>query len=208
MNVIKKLKKEYPIVFNPIYLTIVGLVIVIGLLIGGNAFIASKTASATPSPTIIPLISITPEPSQTAYPTYKPVIKPLIAIPTVDPDPPVLCNVSPNCGGGTTPLKKSECDNSVCCQIGNTWVFYKDKSKCTTDQNNSTSLNQQVNQQRALNYANTSHSEICIQGAKLKADNCNYVCNRDFSNRSDDSLSQCLSSCFYTLESDLKPCTP
>ncbi len=53
---------------------------------------------------------------------------------TADTDPPVLCKMSAECGGGTTTLKTSECANSVCCGFGNRWVFYKDKSKCVEDQ--------------------------------------------------------------------------
>ena len=47
----------------------------------------------------------------------------------------VTCNVNANCGGGTRRLKKSECDNSTCCQIGSSWFFYTSKDKCTQDQN-------------------------------------------------------------------------
>jgi len=46
----------------------------------------------------------------------------------------VNCNVNSNCGGGTTYIKKSECDNSTCCKIGDKWIFYKDKNKCNKDQ--------------------------------------------------------------------------
>lgn len=51
-----------------------------------------------------------------------------------NPDPPVHCSIHENCGGGTTPLKQSECDNSICCQIGDEWIFYKDKDQCAKDQ--------------------------------------------------------------------------
>lgn len=84
----------------------------------------------------MPTISIptdVPTPSFTETPT--PTEAPYIA-PTRDPDPPVLCNVNSNCGGGTTPLRQSECNNSTCCQIGDKWIFYKDKNQCTQDQNN------------------------------------------------------------------------
>lgn len=46
----------------------------------------------------------------------------------------INCNVSQNCGGGTKYIRKSECDNSTCCQIGSGWYFYLDKNKCTQDQ--------------------------------------------------------------------------
>lgn len=54
-------------------------------------------------------------------------------------DRPVHCNVHPNCGGGTTPLTKAECDNSICCQIGDEWIFYKDKEQCEKDQEKNSS---------------------------------------------------------------------
>ena len=52
-----------------------------------------------------------------------------------DSDPLVNCQIHVNCGGGTRLLKKSICDQSTCCQIGNSWIFYESKSKCTQDQN-------------------------------------------------------------------------
>ncbi|MFA6569799.1 MAG: hypothetical protein WCT77_00990 [Bacteroidota bacterium] len=52
----------------------------------------------------------------------------------MDSDPPVHCRMSAECGGGTTPLKQSECNNSTCCQIGDKWIFYKDKNQCDRDQ--------------------------------------------------------------------------
>lgn len=82
-----------------------------------------------PTPTIQEL---SPTPTYT-QPTLAPKV--YVSTPTPDPDPPVLCNVSPNCGGGTTPLRQNECSNSTCCQIGNKWIFYKDKNQCTQDQN-------------------------------------------------------------------------
>lgn len=53
----------------------------------------------------------------------------------IDPDPLVNCQIHANCGGGTRLLKKSICDQSTCCQIGNSWIFYESKSKCIQDQN-------------------------------------------------------------------------
>lgn len=77
-----------------------------------------------PTPTPIPITF----PSPTSKPTSTPIIvRPVV---NVDPDPPVLCSISKECGGGTIPLKQSECANSVCCQ--NTpgyYVFYQDRSK-------------------------------------------------------------------------------
>ncbi len=52
----------------------------------------------------------------------------------IDPDPLINCSVHANCGGGTRLLKKSICDQSTCCQIGDTWIFYESKTKCLEDQ--------------------------------------------------------------------------
>ncbi len=73
----------------------------------------------------------TPIPTSTPYPT---VVQPTRAT-YVDPNPIITCNVSANCGGGTRQLRKNVCDNSTCCQIGDSWLFYEDKDKCIVDQN-------------------------------------------------------------------------
>lgn len=53
-----------------------------------------------------------------------------------DPNAPIHCNIHPDCGGGTIPLKQFECENSTCCQMRDkSWKFYTDRSKCTSDQN-------------------------------------------------------------------------
>jgi hypothetical protein len=52
----------------------------------------------------------------------------------VETDPMVNCQISQNCGGGTKYLKKSDCDNSVCCEIGDEWFFYFSKDECNKDQ--------------------------------------------------------------------------
>lgn len=54
--------------------------------------------------------------------------------PTSDPNEPIHCPISDKCGGGTTPLKRWECEQSICCQIGGKWVFYRDKKQCISDQ--------------------------------------------------------------------------
>lgn len=62
----------------------------------------------------------------------------------VNPNEPIHCNVHPNCGGGTKPLTRSECENSICCGVGdNKWEFYTDKSKCSSATNSNS--NQQNN---------------------------------------------------------------
>lgn len=82
-----------------------------------------------------------------------PTITPL---PTLNPDPFVNCECGDeiryikssecnkmvcclrdvNCGGGKFFTNTfAECNQSVCCEIGNKWYLYKDKNECTRDQN-------------------------------------------------------------------------
>jgi len=87
------------------------------------------TTQTTPtsSPTVTPL------PTNTPIPT--PTTKYVAPKPTVDPDPLVACNIHKDCGGGSVQLKSSVCSNSTCCQVGDKWIFYQSKQKCTQDQN-------------------------------------------------------------------------
>lgn len=71
--------------------------------------------------------------------TTKKIIKPT-SVP-VNTDPIINCNVSVNCGGGIKKIKKSECDNAVCCQIGSSWIFYTSSQKCNEDQEKNNSNN-------------------------------------------------------------------
>lgn len=52
----------------------------------------------------------------------------------IDADPMVNCNVHDNCGGGTRYIKKSVCENSTCCKVGDDWIFYFSKDECNKDQ--------------------------------------------------------------------------
>jgi hypothetical protein len=55
--------------------------------------------------------------------------------PTVVCNPEIPCPISENCGGGTTPLKLNECDNTICCLIGGRWKLYVNtKDQCLKDQ--------------------------------------------------------------------------
>jgi hypothetical protein len=65
----------------------------------------------------------------TLTPTPKPAVKG-----TSNPDPIITCSIHANCGGGSRQMKKSECDQTTCCQIGNNWYFYLSKDKCIQDQ--------------------------------------------------------------------------
>lgn len=62
---------------------------------------------------------------------------------TESPNDPIHCPINEKCGGGTIPLKRWECERSTCCQIGDEWIFYKDKDQCNQDQEefNSNSTN-------------------------------------------------------------------
>lgn len=64
----------------------------------------------------------------------KPAIKGKYNIPTPDPDPITTCNIHANCGGGSRQMKKSECNQTICCQIEGKWYFYLSKEKCLQNQ--------------------------------------------------------------------------
>lgn len=49
--------------------------------------------------------------------------------PTINSDPPVHCPIADDCGGGTRPLKQSECENTTCCRTKSGWEFML-KTKC------------------------------------------------------------------------------
>jgi len=42
----------------------------------------------------------------------------------------VDCPIHQNCGGGTKRMTKSECDNSICCEVGGVWELYLSKTTC------------------------------------------------------------------------------
>lgn len=53
------------------------------------------------------------------------------------PDDPVHCNVNSKCGGGTTPLKRWECEESICCEVNSgKWELVIGNSKCDSIQGN------------------------------------------------------------------------
>lgn len=82
---------------------------------------------SSPSPTVF----YSPEPS--AVPTTNKTGTTATSN-NLNPNDPVHCPVSDKCGGGTKPLKRSECENSVCCQLDDKWVFYTDRDQCIRDQ--------------------------------------------------------------------------
>lgn len=108
-------------------LLVITVLLITGLFVKNQSFILGVRTQQSPIPTIDDTSTSTSEsPTPTAIPVQKNTY--------VDPDPAISCNINVNCGGGTTSLKKSECSNSTCCQIGNKWIFYKDKNQCSKDQ--------------------------------------------------------------------------
>lgn len=73
---------------------------------------------ATPSPIPLPTVFITPAPTST--PNLNPVI---------------TCNIAKECGGGSQQLKKSVCDNKICCLYDSKCGGPKfvNKSECGTN---------------------------------------------------------------------------
>lgn len=84
-------------------------------------------------------VEITPTPIPTAETNVTPTVIPKKTVKpiqkTIDTDPMINCTMSANCGGDIRKVKKSECDNGTCCQIGSSWIFYTSRQKCIDDQN-------------------------------------------------------------------------
>jgi hypothetical protein len=81
---------------------------------------------------------LNPKPIPTNTPTQvKPTYVPK-AVVQVDSDPPVHCQIHANCGGGTIPLKQSECKNSICCCDKNgKCSLVRGQTTCTSQTTNS-----------------------------------------------------------------------
>ena len=81
-----------------------------------------KISSLIPaSPTAVLLPTNPPTPT----PTNSPVKK------TVNTDPVVICeSESPSCLGKSIEVKKSQCSNTVCCQVDNIYSVYSTMEKC------------------------------------------------------------------------------
>jgi peptidoglycan hydrolase-like protein with peptidoglycan-binding domain len=66
----------------------------------------------------------------------------------VDSDPIVNCLIHEKCGGGSMRIKKSQCDNTICCFYPDRNVFYMDKNQCNSSNSNSNNQqNTNTNQQ-------------------------------------------------------------
>jgi len=69
-------------------------------------------------------------------------------------DPIVNCRIHANCGGGYKNIRRSECDNSTCCEVGSKWYFYTDQNKCDQDQSSYNSQNS--NKTNSTNITNSN----------------------------------------------------
>ena len=109
------------------------LLVVLAYLIGKNQILSNIKPVATPAPTLVPTVTPTKTPVKTTTKT---------TTATTDPDPIVNCTKNSECGGGTTPVRKSVCDQSVCCQRLGKWIWYTDKGQCLNDQRADNQYNQ------------------------------------------------------------------
>ncbi|MDO8269600.1 MAG: hypothetical protein Q7T54_02955 [Candidatus Levybacteria bacterium] len=162
-----------------------------------------------------------PLPTRPVYPLptrveiIEPTLKPTTVIKkstkAVTNDPAIHCSVHPDCGGGTIPLKQSECSNSTCCQINGKWIFYRDRAQCTRDQggqvNNTGIQKNQANNyycwnntygyayytssgdQCNLDNLKSSTNSICTNSQKMKVNSCNSAC--------EDQLNEDRTACAY-----------
>ena len=76
------------------------------------------------------------------------------------PDTPVHCQIHSNCGGGSTPLTRAECDNSTCCgKSDGSFEFLKDKSMCP-------STSSQSSDQKVVVYGYNSEVLNCTKNSE------------------------------------------
>lgn len=113
--------------------------IIVFLIIGGvtSDIYSNRVNNAKANEPTFPTIAISRAPSNTPTPTKAPTtirIEKSNIVPTVDPDPIINCLIHASCGGGSRQLRKSACDQTICCQIGESWIFYESSSKCDQDQ--------------------------------------------------------------------------
>lgn len=83
------------------------------------------------TPTPIPTIEVKLTPTVTPKKTVKPIQK------AVDTDPITDCvSSATECKGSSIKIRKSQCPNVTCCQIGSSWSLYPSSEKCKEAQNN------------------------------------------------------------------------
>lgn len=75
------------------------------------------------SPTIVLLPTNPPTPTSTP--------SPIITKKAVNTDPIVICqHQAPECTGKSIEVRNSQCAQTSCCQVGNTWQLYSSVEKC------------------------------------------------------------------------------
>ena len=140
-----------------------------------------------------------------------------------NPNTPVHCEIHPNCGGGTTPLTREECDNSTCCEIKpGEWIFMKDKNNCNNNSNSANSqnsgnkvafttteaivdgtyycyenrVNELTRMESDIKILQTT-ADICNDSSQFEADNCIEInCKNQGLDFSIDEYSLCLDDCY------------
>lgn len=116
------------------------------------------------SPTGIPTTTLIPTPT-----IKQKVIKRIEPTEVPSSDSFGDCPIHEKCGGGVRRMKKSECENAICCQIGNTWELYSNSDKCNSAQASSVNTtNQNATPQKVAfttYYASIPGTYYCSQTA-------------------------------------------
>ncbi|MCX6731237.1 MAG: peptidoglycan-binding domain-containing protein [Candidatus Roizmanbacteria bacterium] len=81
---------------------------------------------------------------------------------TTDSDPQVNCGISSSCGGGTKLMKLSTCNNTICCEVVNQWIFMYSLTDCQNAQRNA-----------HANTANTNQGNVPLNSGSVKI-KCSY----------------------------------
>jgi len=160
---IKKVGKG--LFFAIVLILIVPIVVLAGPIIKEQRASRERQKIVLPSPTVSPSL----------LPSNQPKTNPVNPNTNSNSDYMVNCRTTAECGGGTVYIKKSECDNSTCCQIGDKWIFYKDKNQCTRDQgqnSGSTNNNAPINLGSIKIDCNYKDSNFNFDFGKLTYDEC------------------------------------
>ncbi len=120
--------------------------------------------------------------------------------PTTDPDPLIHCSIHSNCGGGVKTIRKSECDQSTCCERNGQWIFYTDKARCANDQRGDT---QAKIIRDEINAKNTSD---CVNDATTSKETCYKNCSFWYSLGDNIQGEKCITGCYDIYEMALDAC--
>lgn len=136
----KKFLKLFGIIMHS-PLVLVALLIFVGVLaLFDFKVLQLNEEKQTPNFKYVPVGEASVTPTPTAIPTFVP--KPTVVQVYTDPDPVVDCKSSyPNCYGSTIKLKRSQCSNITCCQIGSSWSLYQSLDSCKAAQNSTQANN-------------------------------------------------------------------